>query len=287
MSAQYKTVPPQPLQRHVEISEGAFNLETLKYPDHGSVDSFLLHAESLHVHDHASITTASVDYKVKQFENVRWCVVERCPKMHTVFHLNLSPLPKESFQSLETFRASHLKQVECIWSRKIRFYDGREEHLPAFGKLRYLHLHSCPSLKFVLPWSFATLPSLEIIHVTYCDELRQIFPRGEPYRGRCATSIEFPSLKRIHFHELPKLICEADMLAPALETIKLRGCWSLRRLPTIHNGGANDKPLVLVDCEKDCWDKLDWSGMEESRNLFAPSHSGFYRKTMLRGTPLR
>jgi hypothetical protein len=50
---------------------------------------------------------------------------------------------------------------------------------------------------------------------------------------------KFSKLKDIHLHDLPSLqeICAARMYAPMLESVYLRGCWSLSRLP------AMDGPL--------------------------------------------
>jgi hypothetical protein len=72
-----------------------------------------------------------------------------------------------------------------------------------------------------------------------------------------------------------------------LETIKLIGCRSLRQLPAIHVGRQQDKPLAVVNCEKDWWDKLQWDGLEASRRLFSPRHSRYYKKNIPRGSLLR
>jgi hypothetical protein len=42
---------------------------------------------------------------------------------------------------------------------------------------------------------------------------------------------KFSKLKDIHLHDLPSLqeICAARMYAPMLESVYLRGCWSLSR----------------------------------------------------------
>ncbi|KAI4969080.1 hypothetical protein ZWY2020_046410 [Hordeum vulgare] len=98
--------------------------------------------------------------------------------------------------------------------------------------------------------------------------------------------LEFPSLKHIHLYELPKLqhICEAKMLAPKLERVWLRGCWSLRRLPAV---GRDNRPVV--DCEKDWWESLEWDGLEADHDpsLFRPCHSLYYKKPLDRVSVLR
>uniref|UniRef100_M8AYM0 Uncharacterized protein n=1 Tax=Aegilops tauschii TaxID=37682 RepID=M8AYM0_AEGTA len=95
-------------------------------------------------------------------------------------------------------------------------------------------------------------------------------------------AIVFPVLKHIRLHELPKLqhICVLNMNAPMLETVKIRGCWSLKRLPSL---GDNTKP-PKVDCEKDWWDGLEWDGLEAKHHpsLYEPIHSAYYKKKLPR-----
>ena len=73
------------------------------------------------------------------------------------------------------------------------------------------------------------------------------------------------------------------MLAPKLETIKTRGCWSLRRLPAVA------KQCPEVDCEKEWWDNLEWDGIQKYHHpsLYEPSHSLYYKAQLPRGTVLR
>ncbi|KAI4969078.1 hypothetical protein ZWY2020_046408 [Hordeum vulgare] len=80
-------------------------------------------------------------------------------------------------------------------------------------------------------------------------------------------------------------ICEAKMFAPRLETIWVRGCWGLRRLPAVSRGS---RPAPVVDCEKDWWEKLEWDGLEAGHDpsLFQPRHSAHYKKPLPRGSVL-
>ncbi|KAM3372985.1 hypothetical protein ACQJBY_019754 [Aegilops geniculata] len=77
------------------------------------------------------------------------------------------------------------------------------------------------------------------------------------------------------------------MSAPNLETIKVRGCWGLSRLPAV-SGSTSKRPKV--DCERDWWDNLKWDGLELNHDpsLYEPSHSRYYKKAHLpRVTVLR
>jgi hypothetical protein len=132
-----------------------------------------------------------------------------------------------------------------------------------------------------------SFPSLETLHIIHCGNLRHVFvPRDEKYQH---TSVDFPKLTTIHLHDLPALrkICEAaEMLAPALETIKIRGCWSLRRLPALKGRHKPGKRRPAVEIEKDVWDALEWDGHHSS--LYeAPVHSRYYKRRTLRTTVLR
>jgi hypothetical protein len=135
-----------------------------------------------------------------------------------------------------------------------------------------------------------SFPSLETLHIIHCGNLRHVFvPGDEKYRH---TSVEFPKLTTIDLHDLPALqqICEvAEMLAPALETIKIRGCWSLRQLPALE-GRKPGKRRPAVEIEKDVWDALEWDGVDAGHHpsLYeAPVHSGYYKRRTLRTTVLR
>lgn len=73
------------------------------------------------------------------------------------------------------------------------------------------------------------------------------------------------------------------MTAPALETISLRDCWGLRWLPAV------GYKLLMVDCEKDWWERLEWDGLEANHDplLFQTRHSAYFKKTLPRVSVLR
>jgi hypothetical protein len=230
---------------------------------------------SLFVHDNSSISTVipesmmSIEVGTRKskiyWSCLRWCRVERCPNIDTVFATNYDIV---CFNELEAFWAADLLIAHCIWSkgRTVNIKDTE-----SFAKLQAIHLHSCPKLTFVLPLSwFYTLPSLETLHIVYCGDLSQVFPVEAEFLHKLGTGhqrgvLEFPKLQHIYFHELPKLhqISEARMYAPELKTITVRGCWSLKHLP-----GTTDRPYdrPVVDCEVGWWETLEWDGREASHH---------------------
>ncbi|XP_044959349.1 uncharacterized protein LOC123410466 [Hordeum vulgare subsp. vulgare] len=246
------------------------------------------HAKKLHVHDSFSITSIPVPLvNYTSWTYLKWCQVERCPKLSSVF---ATPTPSDDenwwfhcFSMLTTFWASKLPKVRYIWKWSVSFQPQKS----SFQDLEFLHLDYCPRLIHVLPLSthMTTLPRLQTLEIVCCGDLVEIFPL-DPQRQEKQTIINFPELKHINLHDLPKLqlICGKKMLAPKLETIKIRGCWRLRRLPVI------GKQCPKVDCEKDWWDNLvfEEGDVNYCPSLYKPVHSRYYKKARLpRGTVLR
>ncbi|CAL5008444.1 unnamed protein product [Urochloa decumbens] len=292
-----------PLNVHMEISEGIADITNEVSTEARSVIGQVMNGiRSLHVHDSSSITTVAPEHIVmfpkehKEIMNgLRWCRVEGCPKLDKVFATNHNDY---SFSDLETFWAAHLLRARSIWSRRAR---QNSIDWTCFTDLRAVHLHCCPRLRYVAALSPKNTYSyrLETLHIVCCGELRQVFPMEqelpEETRAAAASSeqgtLRFPKLKDLYLHELPslQLICERKMFAPNLETIHIRGCWSLRRLPATDSRRRQDGRPVAVDCEKDWWDNLEWDGMESGHHssLFEARHSKYYKKQHLRGTVLQ
>ncbi|CAD6220858.1 unnamed protein product [Miscanthus lutarioriparius] len=233
-------------------------------------------AKILHVHDSPSITSITSDEYGSVWPDLEWCRIERCPNLDFVFD-NVEVL--EFAYELRIFWASQL-----LKSRYISTSNGAR----AFPNLALLHLDFCPRLIHVLPLTMGrfggdedSLRLLETLEIAWCGDLREIFPFEEEDKP---NSQDFPKLKNIHLHELPSLqhICGVRMSAPNLETVKIRGCWSLRRLPDI---GRSNK-VVECDCEKEWWDRLDWDDRSQADN-YRPIHPRYYKKTMLRSSVLR
>ncbi|CAL4996280.1 unnamed protein product [Urochloa decumbens] len=265
---------PQPptgqLNRHIEIGYGSHAVQS-------EVDVYYSAYDNL-----ARLMTESPS-AVHYWHSLCWCRVERCPKLHAVF----PPGTEDSLGKLEIIWASDLLMARCIWSQ------GRLKILWAgrFKSLQHLHLRCCPSLQFALAMGDRTsFPNLETLHIIHCGDLRHIFVPWDEQNQH--TSVQFPKLTTIHLHDLPALqqICkDATALAPALETIKIRACWSLRRLPAL-KGRELDMKKPTVEIEKDVWDALEWDGVEAGHrpsHYDVPVHSRYYKRRLLRRTVLR
>jgi hypothetical protein len=275
-------------------------------------------AFSLHVHDALSMSSISGPAPGAiggRWNDLCWCRVERCPNLDSVFTTPLQVAQgglqadgnDQVFWYLRTFWGSQLPKVCFIWnwgttSSLFRFYTR------SFEFLQFLHLDLCPRLIHVLPLPMSTmrhlLRNLVALEIVWCSDLKVIFPfysgaeRSDMQQDSMYT-VELWSLRHMHLHELPRLhgICggSARLVAPNLETIKIRGCWNLRRLPAITAAtwsGSRYKSIMEVnvkcDCEKEWWDRLEWDGLRSYHHpsLYQPTHPRSYKKTMLRGSVL-
>ncbi|KAJ1270081.1 hypothetical protein BS78_06G027500 [Paspalum vaginatum] len=247
---------------------------------------------SLHVHDNSCILEVAPKGSFTWYIDVtlKWCRVERCPNLETVFVTNRLNNRNYSFRDLETIWASDLPAAQTIWSK-----ETITPHVLCFDSLQSIHLQDCPRLMFAVSLLYYTyFPRLQTLHISHCGALRQIFPWDAPVTQeyRAHNVKEFPKLKHTHLYDLANLqeICEAKMLAPMLESVTVRGCWGLKRLRSVDpQCGRRHRPVVHG--EKDWLEKLEWDGLHAGHHpsLYEPQHSSYsyYKKRHLRGTVLR
>uniref|UniRef100_A0A0D9W2E9 Disease resistance protein At4g27190-like leucine-rich repeats domain-containing protein n=1 Tax=Leersia perrieri TaxID=77586 RepID=A0A0D9W2E9_9ORYZ len=250
----FPQAPTRELDRHVRISQESQGLESELQgyiPARNNLGLLMRRcAESLHLHD----ISTSINMPKNEWNYLRQCRVENCPKLDTVFPGTYG------FEALEIIWASDLLMAQSIWSKGDSYYL-----YGSFKRLRHLQLRNCPRLQFVLPLPVlaSSTPSLETLHIIRCGNLRHVFVLDEEH-PKARVRVVFPNLTTIHFHDLPMLwqICEVQMLmvAPVLEAIKIRGCWGLRRLPAMEGRGLHVKKPT-IEIEKDVWDALEWDGV--------------------------
>ncbi|TVU37320.1 hypothetical protein EJB05_10629, partial [Eragrostis curvula] len=273
--------PPSPqLDRHIEIGDGNRIKSEMELASYGNLAYLMKQfAKSLNMHDSSDISRLPS----RAWDCLRWCRVARCPNLDTIF----PPNSGDWNNRLEMIWASDLPMARCIWS-KVSF------GWKSFGNLQHLHLRFCPRLQFVLPMWVPSFPNLRTLHVIHCGDLEHIFVLDDGNYAKERVPIHgvpFAKLTTIHLYDLPKLrqISERRMLAPALDTIKIRGCFGLRRLPSLEGRKPGMKRPV-VEMEKDLWNVLEWDGRAAGHHpdLFEPPvHSRHYKRCQLRGTVLR
>jgi len=274
--------PMKQLEWHTEIGNGSRNVQSeveADPSDDNNLAKLMKPTQSLHVHD---VSTYSNTMPTGPWFSLRWCRIERCPNFHAIF----PPGAEEINGILKTIWASDLLMARCVWSKDVIIEDS---YYNLFMGLQHLHLRCCPSLQFGLAiGAHPSFHSLETLHIIHCGQLRHVFIPWDNQH----TSIKFPVLTTIHLHDLPALLQifkATKMLAPALETIKIRGCSSLRRLPALKGRKAGMR-RPTVEIEKDVWDALEWDGVDAGHHpsLYeAPVHSRYYKRHMLRTTVLR
>ncbi|RCV19453.1 hypothetical protein SETIT_3G385900v2 [Setaria italica] len=247
------------------------------------------HATILHVHDSASITGIPFP-AILSWAKLLWCRVERCQRLDTVFCTPEGEgvgggSRQAMFWYIQTLWVSQLPVARHVWSWSVAAQPDER----SFEDLRYVHLHNCPRLLHVLPLSMSVnLGRLHTLEIVCCDSLTEVFP--VPAKREV---VNFWRLRRLHLHELPALLCLSGrrMLTPELETVRVRGCWSLRRMPAVGDGtGVGSKRKPTVDCEEEWWDRLVWDGVRlgHDPSLYRTLHPRYGRETGLRpGTLLR
>jgi hypothetical protein len=276
-------LPKESCYMHIQDQRGAEQSGVITVPE------FVLYcAKILHVRDSLSITVLpSSTHPGSGWRALEWCRIERCPKLDCVF--STSGALKHPLRILWVSQLPKAHYI-CKQSPVARPF-------PLFPDLTSLHLDYCPRLIHIFPIGEGAMVDpikrgfqcLETLEIIWCGDLTEVFPlhiRAKRYQERYKlTTLDFPKLKRIHLHELPKLhgICDLKlrMSAPELETVKVRGCWSLKRLPIIIKKEAE------CDCEKEWWDSLEWEDASQKK-LYRPIHSKHFKKSrLLRRSVLR
>ncbi|TKW02904.1 hypothetical protein SEVIR_7G032100v4 [Setaria viridis] len=110
----------EPQDLHVEIGQEAINTEVLnpRSTSARAIRFMMDRVMSLHVHDSCSITTiipkhiASATGQEIHYPALKWCRVEKCPKLEVVFHTNYDD--DYWFEQLETFWAADLLMARSI-----------------------------------------------------------------------------------------------------------------------------------------------------------------------------
>jgi len=256
-------------------------------------------AKTLHLHDSLSITSLPGPAPAAEslvWNKLQWCRLERCPNIEGAVFTAPSSIRADGydtyFSSLQTLWASQLLMARYIWDLSTPYLGAF-----SFARLKLLHIDSCPRLAHVLPLYTSIkfgCHYLETLEIVCCGELREIFASSSDMEPHHQEPRSFPRLKRIYLYDLPMLqhICgrHSRMYAPKLKTVKIRGCWSLKRLPAVRRAlRGSTPPLPTVECEKDWWDSLQWDGEEAGHHPshYKPTHSAYYKKALLRTSVLR
>ncbi|KAI3473415.1 hypothetical protein Pfo_031389 [Paulownia fortunei] len=189
----------------------------------------------------------------------------------------MAPQELESrFQILEEIVLIDLSDfMGVIHKMEIRGVVQASPPLAVFYSLRQLSISHCNKMrKLGLPVS--EFPNLECISVQCCFAIEEIITvADEDGRGEGeAHVVSLPKLKEMHLCWLPRLksICKATMICNSIQTIGLKGCPTLNKLPLyfpacttdLHGQPYSYSPppalteIRILQREKGWWESLEW-----------------------------
>ncbi|XP_047045536.1 uncharacterized protein LOC124650013 [Lolium rigidum] len=229
------TVPLRRTERHVEITG-------MQQPPNG-LYSLLDVTKSISVTCDTSIACFNW---YSNFGDLEECELCWCHEMERVFGYYY----RSSSENLRSVHVCNLKSL--VWFCEVPSFS--------FSSLEHLHLEYCPRLVAMMA-DTVTLPSLKTLDILFCYNLKEIFA----YQSR--TYQLLPNLQRVRLQELPLLQQFNDkdttiITAPMWKELHVRGCWSLRCLPHLHD----QLKTVKVNGERIWWSKLRWGSLSHRDN---------------------
>ena len=115
-----------------------------------------------------------------------------------------------------------------------------------------------------------TLPNLEVIKVTDCENLEKLF--NNESGQNISPDPMVPKLRILQLVNLPKFktLCRHKETWPCLEQVEVRDCKGLRRLPlTNQNVGT----IKEIKGESEWWDALEWDDDQTKTSLLPFFHT--------------
>ncbi|KAF5195759.1 Disease resistance protein rps5 [Thalictrum thalictroides] len=125
-----------------------------------------------------------------------------------------------------------------------------------FRKLHSVCLAECDAM-VEITW-LLLVPNLQSLYIVNCGGLEEIISSSEEF-GVAYDENTFSKLKTLALLDLPNLqsICSMNALPfQSLETIHVRRCPKLRRLPLDSNSAKNT--LKKTQGDEEWWDGLEW-----------------------------
>ena len=132
--------------------------------------------------------------------------------------------------------------------------------------LKSIKVSQCSEMKYLLSCGdfIQTIPNLEVIKVTDCENLEELF--NNESGQNISPDPMVPKLRILELWDLPKFktLCRHEETWPCLEQVEVWGCKGLRRLPlTNQNAGTIKK----INGEPEWWDALEWDDDQTKTSL--------------------
>nr|POF06303.1 disease resistance protein [Quercus suber] len=114
-----------------------------------------------------------------------------------------------------------------------------------FQKLKLIEVTRCSQMKYLIYCGhfILTLPNLEVIKVSFCDKLDELFSYHS--RQKMYPDPVAPSLRILELKNLPKLrtLCRHEQTWPCLEQVDVIKCNLLRKLPFTNQSADTMKEI--------------------------------------------
>ncbi|KAB1225484.1 hypothetical protein CJ030_MR1G018623 [Morella rubra] len=169
--------------------------------------------------------------------------------------------PYDLLPNLEELHLEQLTSMESI-SELVGHLGLR------FLRLRLIEVTWCSNMKYLLSCHslIQTLPNLEVIEISSCGELNEIFKY--PSLQTIAPYPVVPNLQTLKLENLPKLrtLCKDEKIWPRLRHVDVIKCDLLRKLPLTVQNAANMKE---IRGEAQWWNALDWDA-DTTRSSLQP-----------------
>ncbi|XP_027188441.2 uncharacterized protein [Cicer arietinum] len=153
---------------------------------------------SLGVGNRNNLVHAIPSHLIPCFENLEELRVWNCSAVKVIVNIDGARVTKTlGLFRLKKLSLNNLPILEHVW-------DKDPEGILSFQALQEMHVDSCEILKYLFPTSVAkALTRLEVLSVTYCKELVEIFSKDERAVEGETKEFMFPCLTSLHLTELP------------------------------------------------------------------------------------
>ncbi|KAL0005341.1 hypothetical protein SO802_012902 [Lithocarpus litseifolius] len=262
-----------------ELDIGGMDSMEMIWPYQLISDSFCK-LQDLTVNDCANLTNIFPPNMLRTLQKIKYLCIYDCGSIEEVFEIQGTNIVEDTHDiaatELRHLTLRNLGKLKHVWSMDL-------QRIITFGKLNYIDIDCCSSLKSVFPTSVAkALMQLETLHILNCARVEEIVAKEEGIET--TTLFGFPQLNSLILRNLPELLS----FYPGKHTLE----WSLLNYLEIHkcdklkifgsnkssveetNGLGHDVSLIqrpLFFIEKDKFLNLERLGLDEGDAMYETS----------------